>query len=45
MLMTEMLADERRRELTAAATRRRRSRVAAVRHRRLYARLRHGMSD
>ena len=29
MLMTELLVDERRRELTAAATRRRRSRVAA----------------
>jgi hypothetical protein len=42
MLMTQMLADERRRELTEAATRRRRSRVAASRHRRVYARLRHG---
>lgn len=45
MLMTELLADARRRELTVAATRRRRSRLAATRHRRLYARLRHGMSD
>ena len=42
MLMTEMLADEHRRELAAAAIRRRRSRAATARHRRLYARLRHG---
>ncbi len=44
MLMTELLADERRRDLATAATRRRRSRLAAARHRRLYARLRHGQS-